>query len=124
MNVELILSWSIMAAFLLALIDAAVLFWVALFRLEQIESSFGNSKINAQIRQLGNNVGLIGRQYRLSKAISVLLFPNMYVRKGLVDPNDLKNMPPHLKRLVLIPTVSGVLLLVLLFMWALMTGRF
>lgn len=123
MDIKFILEWSVVLLFFLVLINAAVLLWVALFRLEQIENAFGKSKINIDAKRMGSNVGLMGRQYRLSTAIGALLFTNMYVRKGLVDPDDVKNMPPHLKRWVLIPTIGGAVLLMLSFIWALMTGK-
>jgi hypothetical protein len=123
MDVKFILDWSVILVFLLTLIDAAVLFWVALFRLEQIEDALGKSELNIDARRMGSGIGLLGRQYRLSTAIGALWFTNMYVRKGVVDPDDVRNMPPHLKRLVLIPSVSGVVLLLLSFVWVLMTGK-
>jgi hypothetical protein len=123
MDVKFILDWSVVLCFLLILIDAAVLLWVVLFRLEQIENALGNSKINMKVKRLGTNVGLLGRQYRLGIATSVLLFPNMYIRKGLVDPDDVKNMPTHLKRWAVIPNVAAAVLLMLSFIWALLAGK-
>ncbi|WP_341959322.1 hypothetical protein [Pseudomonas sp. RC10] len=123
MDVKFILDWSVVLCFLLTLIDAAVLLWVVLFRLEQIEDALGNSKINVEARRLGSSTGLLGRQYRLGLATSVMLFSNMYIRKGLVDPDDVKNMPTHLKRWAVIPNVAAAVLLMLSFIWALMTGK-
>ncbi len=123
MDVKYVLDWGVVLLFFLILINAAVLLWVALFRLEQIENALGKSKLNIDAKRMGSNVGLLGRQYRLSTAMGALLFTNMYVRKGLVDPDDVKNMPPRLKRWVLIPTMGGAVLLLLSFVWVLMTGK-
>ena len=123
MDVKYVLDWGVVLLFFLILINAAVLLWVALFRLEQIENALGKSKLNIDAKRMGSNVGLLGRQYRLSTAMGALLFTNMYVRKGLVDPDDVKNMPLRLKRWVLIPTMGGAVLLLLSFVWVLMTGK-
>ncbi|NBB08037.1 hypothetical protein [Pseudomonas sp. SLFW] len=123
MGVNFILNWSMAFGMLLLIVDAALLLWVVLFRVEQIEDALGNSKINVEAKRLGSNTGLLGRQYRLGLATSVMLFSNMYIRKGLVDPDDVKNMPIHLKRWAVIPHVAAAVLLLLLFFLALMTGK-
>jgi hypothetical protein len=128
MNVNFILNLSfldlsVMLLTLLILIDAAVLFWVALFRLEQIEHALGRSKLNIDAKRFGTNTGLLGRQYRLSVAITALLFSKMCVRKGVVDADDVKNMPTSLKYWVLIPIVAGTLGMLALFVLMLLTGR-
>lgn len=123
MDVKCVLDWSVVLGFFLILTNAAVLLWVAFFRLEQIEHALGKSKLNIDAKRMGSNIGLLGRQYRLSTAIGALFFTNMYVQKGLVDPDDVRNMPPHLKRWILIPTVTGAVLLLLSLLWVLMTGK-
>jgi len=123
MDIELILNWSMALCFLLTLIDAAVLLWVALFRLEQIENALANCKIIIDSRRQRTNLGLQGRQYRLSTVTGALLFPNIYARKGLVDLSDVRNMPTHMKRCAVIPNVAGAVLLLLLFVLALMAGK-
>jgi len=119
MDGNFILEMSIALGTFVFLIDVAVFVWVAFFKLEQIEDALGNSKLNIDAKRFGSDSGLLGRQYRLSTAISALLFTNMYVRKGLVDLNDVKRMPTHLKRWVLIPFltagVSFLFVLVLMF---------
>lgn len=123
MDVKCVLDWGVVLLFFLILINAAVLLWVALFRLEHIEHALGRSKLNIDARRMGSNIGLLGRQYRLSTAIGALVFTKMYVQKGLVDPDDVRSMPRHLKCWVLIPGVSGAVLLLLSFIWALMAGK-
>jgi hypothetical protein len=115
MDGNFILEMSIALGTFVFLIDVAVFVWVAFFKLEQIEDALGNSKLNIDAKRFGSDIGLLGRQYRLSTTISALLFTNMYVRKGLVDLNDVKSMPTHLKRWVLIPFLTaGVLFLFVL----------
>jgi hypothetical protein len=115
MDGNFILEMSIALGTFVFLIDVAVFVWVAFFKLEQIEDALGNSKLNIDAKRFGSDGGLLGRQHRLSTTISALLFTNMYVRKGLVDLNDVKRMPTHLKRWVLIPFLTaGVLFLFVL----------
>lgn len=105
------------------LVDVVVFLWVGFFKLEQIEDALGNSKLNIDAKRLGSNLGLLGRQYRLSTTVSALLFTNMYVRKGLVDLDDVKNMPTRLKRWILIPFVTGGALLSFVFVLVLVAGK-
>jgi hypothetical protein len=123
MDVNLILEWSMACGMLLLTVDLAVLLWVVFFRVEEIEDALGNSQLNIDAKRLGSNTGLLGRQYRLGLATSALLFSNLYIRKGLVDPDDVKNMPAHLKRWAVIPHVVAALLLLLLFVLALVAGK-
>lgn len=123
MDVNFILDWSIALGTLLALIAAAVLFWVAVFRLEQIEDALGNCQIIIDSRRLRKNLGLQGRQYRLASVIGALLFTNMYARKGLVDIDQVRNMPKHLRRWVLIPFVTAGLLFLLLVVLMFAVGK-
>lgn len=123
MDVNFILNWSMAFGMLLLTANMGLLMWVVLFKVEQIEDALGNSKINIEAKRIGSNAGLWGRQYRLGLATSVMLFSDMYIRKGLVDPDDVKNMPIHLKRWAVLPHVAAAVLLLLLFFLALMTGK-
>ena len=46
--------------------------------------------------------GCFGGFVLLSKIAGMMLFPNAYIRIGDVDPVDVKNFPPYLKRLLII----------------------
>jgi len=123
MDGSFILELSIALGTLVFLVDVVVFLWVGFFKLEQIEDALGNSKLNIDAKRLGSNLGLLGRQYRLSTTVSALLFTNMYVRKGLVDLDDVKNMPTRLKRWILIPFVTGGALLSFVFVLMLVAGK-
>lgn len=123
MDAKFILDWSMVLSMFLLIVDAAVLLWVVLFRVEQIEDALMNCKVNVEAKRLGSNTGLLGRQYRLGLATSVILFSNIYVRKGLVDPNDVRSMPIHLKRWAVIPHVAGAVLFLVMFVQLLLAGK-
>jgi hypothetical protein len=123
MDGNFILEMSIALGTFVFLIDVAVFVWVAFFKLEQLEDALGNSKLNIDAKRFGSDSGLLGRQYRLSTTISALLFTNMYVRKGLVDLNDVKRMPTHLKRWVLIPFVTGGVLFLFVLVLMFVAGK-
>jgi len=123
MNVDFIQHLSIALGTLLFFIDVMVMMWVALFRLEQIEDSLGNCQIIIESRRQRKNLGLHGRQYRLASAIGALLFTDMYARKGLVDMDQVRDMPKPLRRWALIPFVTGGLLFLLLVVLMFMDGK-
>lgn len=123
MDAKFILDWSMVLSMLILLVDGAVSLWAALFRLEQIEDALGNCQIIIDSRRQRQNLGLQGRQWRYSTATGALLFTKMYARKGLVDPDDVKNMPIHLKRWAIIPNVTGAVLLLVMFVQLLLAGK-
>ena len=47
----------------------------------------------------------------------------MYARKGLVDTDDVKNMPIHLKRWAIIPNVTGDVLLLVMVVQMFLAGK-
>lgn len=48
------------------------------------------------------NQSWLGRLFLLSKIAGMVIFPNAYIRIGDVDPVDVKNFPPYLRRLLII----------------------
>ncbi|EPA93937.1 hypothetical protein PG5_55870 [Pseudomonas sp. G5(2012)] len=52
----------------------------------------------------------------VAKIAGMVMMPNASIRSGELDPEDIKNFPPHLKRLLKIKAVmlvgSGVWLLI------------
>jgi len=123
MNVNFVLDIGITLATFVGIVDAAILVWVALFRLEQIEQALGNSKLSVDAKRQCRSAGLVGRQYRLAMATGVLLFTNLYAKRGLADPDDVRRMPTYLKCCATIPTVTGFVVLLVLFVLLVLSGR-
>ncbi|NBA97151.1 hypothetical protein [Pseudomonas sp. R5(2019)] len=49
--------------------------------------------------------GLKGRLMLLAKISGVVMWPGMFIRAGEIDSDDIKNFPPHFKRLLKIKLV-------------------
>ncbi|ALI00510.1 hypothetical protein C1Y08_08425 [Pseudomonas sp. FW306-02-F02-AA] len=103
--------------FTLIFINLAVMAYVSLFKLDEIESHLTHCYlVQSNRRDMGN--GLYGRRYRLSQITailrgraSVLLINNPQALE------DIRRFPPHLRRWVIIPfrmaafSFGGVLVL-------------
>jgi hypothetical protein len=123
MSVNFVLDIGITLATVVGIVDAAILVWVALFRLERIEQALGNSKLSVDTKRQWRNAGLVGRQYRLAMAAGVLLFTTLYANRGLADPDDVRRMPISLKCWAMIPAVTGSVVLLVQFVLLVLSGR-
>lgn len=123
MTVDRALQLAIAFTGLIMMINALVLFWVAIFRLEQIEQALGNSKLATDTKRQWSNSGLVGLQYRLGMVCGSVLFVKLYAKHGLVDPEDVRRMPKSLRLWATIPLVSGAFILLTAFILGVVSGK-
>lgn len=123
MTIDRALDLAIAFTTLLFVIHGLALFWVALFRLEQIEQALKNSKFLRDIKRQWKNTGLVGLQYRVAMASAVVIFVKLYAKRGLVDPEDVRRMPKSLRRWATIPLLNGSILMLVLFILLVLAGE-
>jgi hypothetical protein len=92
---------------LILFINSVALIGVALFKLEEIEASLTNSKLVIDAARGWRDKGILGRQMRVAAALSSVLLSSFWIKRGFVDPEDVRQMPCHLKCWLLIPAFLG-----------------
>ncbi|WP_157718709.1 hypothetical protein [Halopseudomonas litoralis] len=70
---------------------------------------------SVQVRAPTFGMGPVGRLLLLSEVIGILRNADYYLKHGNADPNDLKNFPPNLKRLLFLQYNIVLLLLIAMF---------
>mgnify|MGYP003365073475 CR=1 FL=1 len=85
---------------LLAVAGIAYSLYLSRRHLDAIKEALKNSRyIYVWGPSLGRR-GLIWTLLEISKITGMIMMPKAYIRLGDLDPVDLKNFPPHLKRLL------------------------
>ncbi|MNJ51128.1 hypothetical protein D3C77_464250 [compost metagenome] len=69
---------------------------------EKAEAFLNNSSIIVGTRSMYSQAGLLGKVMRISILTMALIFKKAYIKKGLLDPDEVKRFPNDLKRLLLI----------------------
>jgi len=97
-------DWVVLA--MIPLNFACLIFSLYLIRhhLDAMMEALKNGRFMYLWGPVWRNRGFFGRFVLLSKIAGMVIFPNAYVRIGDVDPVDVKNFPPYLKRLLIIDT--------------------
>lgn len=67
---------------------------------DKAESYLPASEYIKGMRRLYLNAGLFGKALRNGSVTLVLMTPNSLIKKGLLDPEEVKNFPPGLKRML------------------------
>lgn len=99
------------AATIYSVLNLAVLIWAFLALVMWFYIAY--TKMDVMLRHLSNcqaiqfrvpyfGKGPIGRFLMLSEIIGVVRTPAWYLKQGIADPDDIKNFPPKLKRLLVI----------------------
>lgn len=70
--------------------------------IDSIESFLSNCKITKDYHNVFILAGLIGIFFRTAMAATVLIFPGMFRRHGLIDVDQVNSFPADLKRGLLI----------------------
>lgn len=119
-----------MSDFALASIVISILFlgvvsacWVLLFSYrftELVESYLDKSKFVTGNRKVLSHAGLMGLLIRNCAMALMFLIPRLCEKRGLIEKDELLNLPIHLKRKLLMPWIaSGVSLFVAVIYWIL-----
>jgi hypothetical protein len=107
---------------LIAIADSLVALWIALFKLEEIESHLTRCKLSTQAIQTWKHGGMVGRQFRLAAIYNCVSFHKLWGRHGFVHADDIKSMPMPLKFLIYITSVVGAVGLLTLAVLLKITG--
>jgi len=95
--------------FLLAIVSLTYSVYLSRCHLDAIKDALKNSRyIYLWGPSLGRG-GLIWSHYEMSKISGMVAWPKTYIRMGDLNPVDVENFPPHLKRRLLINlTMMGI----------------
>jgi len=93
--------------------------FVSCYRItELIEGYLNKSKFVANNRAVFSSSGFIGAVVRNCSMALMFLIPRLCERRGLIEKNELSNLPPHLKRKLLAPWITGgVLFFAMFILW-------
>ena len=96
------------------------LFWILLSSsryTELIESYLSRSKFVANNREAFSGLGLIGKALKNGSIALMFLIPRLSERRGLIEKDELLNLPPHLKRKLIAPWITGGVLFFVMFVF-------
>ncbi len=90
---------AMLGIFLFSTPVAIFLVWgvVAYRYIDRIESLFSNSRMVMGNREIFSQAGVLGRIMRVGAASAMLTAKKMCVRKGMLDAEDVRKVPPRLK---------------------------
>ncbi len=77
---------------------------------EAIEAYFPNSQYIEDNRRNWSWAGLQGKVTRMGNIGMVVIMPGMYVRRGLVDPREISELPRTYKALLVVPLLMSFFL--------------
>lgn len=108
-----IVAFIILAAMTVTL---CVSFYISIYHLDRIESLLPNSAFVSGNKKAFSQAGLIGKVMRTLSISILLTVPKIYVRKSLVDLDEVTNFPIRMKRTLIVlgamhPTLIGALIL-------------
>ncbi len=108
-------SWA--CVFLLIFIALSWLLHTAYTKLDVILGHLSNCRA-IQLRQPLFGRGPIGRLLMLGEATGIVRKPKLYLKNSSADPDDVKNFPPELKRLLVIQyNFIGVPVIAMFVLW-------
>lgn len=87
---------------------------------ELVESYLHKSKFVASNRKVLSHAGLMGLLIRNCAMALMFLIPRLCESRGLIEKDELLNLPVHLKRKLLVPwIISGISLFAAFIYWIL-----
>lgn len=85
---------------------------------ELVENYLHKSKFVASNRKVLSHAGLMGLLIRNCAMAMMFLFPRLSEKRGLIEKDELLNLPDHLKRKLLVPwIISGISLFAASMYW-------
>jgi len=93
----------------LGVVSACGIIFSSYFFTESVESYLNKSKFVESNRNVLSHAGLMGLLIRNCAMALMFLIPRLCEKRGLIEKNELLNLPVHLKRKLLVPwMISGV----------------
>jgi hypothetical protein len=100
--------WLLAGPFLLGLVGIAYSLYLSRRHLDAMMEALKNSRYIYLWGPNLRNQGWIGSVLGIAKIAGMVMMPRASIRIGELDPVDLENFPPHLKRLLKIKSVMLV----------------
>ncbi|WP_312300478.1 hypothetical protein [Stutzerimonas nitrititolerans] len=92
----------LLAPFVIGLSGAAVQAYITYRYYDRIASAFPNSLGVKNLQRLWTGYSFPSRCMRVGSAGGFVLWPNIHIRQGTLDPEEIRNFPPEIKRLMVI----------------------
>ena len=95
--------------FVIGFSGGGILVFTTLRHYDRIVSSFPNSRGVQNVLRIFANYGFHPRSMQVAAIAGIVLFPRMCTRRGELEPEEVRNFPPEIKRLMVIfTTLLGV----------------
>jgi hypothetical protein len=91
-----------------------VLCYIAHKYTEHFESLLPNCTYVAGNKKIFQHAGLLGKVMRTGSISLVLAIPSIFLRRGLIDLNEVKRFPPNMRRLLVSMLAIQMVLLIAL----------
>jgi hypothetical protein len=81
---------------------------------ETIETRLSSCSYVNDTKKIWGHAGLLGKVMRGGIIATILMMPNIHAKRGLIDTEEVKNLPALYKKLLITPIVAGSLLILCL----------
>lgn len=88
-------------------ISGVVMIYVSHFKLKKMEACLSRSRNIKDVHQRLCWAGFWGRSWRLGMVAGYTIYPKFWVKRGLIDPDDLADFPKSLKLLAVLPMAAN-----------------
>ncbi|ARU90166.1 hypothetical protein [Pseudomonas sp. M30-35] len=92
----------LLAPFVIALSGLAVQVYITHRYYDQVISAFPNSLGVRNYQRMWAGFDFISRCMQVGSTGGFVLWPNIHIRQGTLDPEEVRNFPPEIKRLMVI----------------------
>lgn len=101
---QMLIAWLMLSFMLSVFINAGILLYVSLTKLESVEQYLVSSKL-VQGNQAVWGDGLIGRLYRQGNIAGVFILPRFFEKHEVLVMDELANVPRSLKLWITLPHI-------------------
>ena len=116
---EVVLAYSALVAMICLFFALCWIFMFSYLYTGLIEQYLSKSKFVANNREGLSGLGLLGAVVRNCSIALMFLIPKFCERRGLIEENELENLPLHLKRKLLAPWITGGVFFFAIFLYSL-----
>ncbi|WP_426143230.1 hypothetical protein [Pseudomonas sp. DWP3-1-2] len=88
--------------------------FIAYKYVDAIEACLPNCSYVRDTKNVWENAGLLGKVMRGGIIAMIIMMPNIHARRGLIDTEEVENLPGRYKKLLVVPMVVGALLILCL----------
>ncbi|AHG43161.1 hypothetical protein N018_24170 [Pseudomonas syringae CC1557] len=96
------------------LLTSIVIAVIAHKHVETIEAYLPNCSYITTVKEAYSGGGLLGKIMRGGVIAMILMMPQLSARRGFVDAREIKNLPNHYKKLLVIPAITSAALFIAL----------